>query len=289
VATSTPTLGLTTTTDAAFRTWAQAIDSAITGLGLVATADTGQVDLTTAAKPAGSGAYAGYKVYRFADALQATKPVFIKVEYGTSDWAATRGGLRVTVGSGTNGAGTITGVVNSSTLKVGPGNADPTGGGSHFAGDTGRLLVGLYTADANARGSFILIDRTRADDGTPNGDGLHILVMAQDANAYNCLPFNGAGAVYASQAASLYPPANEANSVRGADTILYPLYGPPRISKNPCSSVAVYASADITGGTQITVDPDGSGGKNFLALGGFLPVTNPQGFGNNARPAVRFE
>jgi hypothetical protein len=289
VATSTPTLGLTLTTDAAFRTWGQAIDAAITALGLVNTGDTGQVDLTTMNKPAGSAAYAGYKVYRFADALQATKPVFIKVEYGTSDWAASRGGLRITVGSGTNGAGTITGVTSSTALKVGPGNADPTGGGSHFAGDTGRLLMGLYTADANARGSFILIDRTRADDGTPNGDGLHVWNMGQDGNNYQCLPFNGSGAVYAAQAASLYPPGNEANAVRAADVLLFPLYGPPRISKNPCSSAAVYASADIAGGTQITVDPDGSGGKNFLTLGGFLPVTNPQGFGNNARPAVRFE
>ena len=51
--------------------------------------------------------YGGYEMFRFSDPLQSSKPVFLKVEYGTAN-SQERPQIRVSVGNGTNGAGTLT-------------------------------------------------------------------------------------------------------------------------------------------------------------------------------------
>lgn len=99
------------TGDAGFRAWGLELSGRLATAGLVQTADTGQINWTTATRP-GSNAYAGYEVWRFNDALQSSAPVFIRLEYGTSNNTGTPA-LRVTVGTGSNGAGTMTGVVSS--------------------------------------------------------------------------------------------------------------------------------------------------------------------------------
>src|SRR4051812_25718504 len=92
--------------DATFRTWAQGIHAQIVATGaLTQTADTGQVNLTTATRPL-ANAFAGYEIFAFNDALQATAPLYLKVEYGVGA-TQDRPSLRVSAGSSTNGAGTF--------------------------------------------------------------------------------------------------------------------------------------------------------------------------------------
>jgi hypothetical protein len=98
------------TTDAGFRTWGNELMTAlITTLGLTQTADTGQLafPMTVTTRPAINTA-AGYYILRFNDTLQATTPIFIKVEVGTGASAAVPA-LWITVGTGSNGSGTLTG------------------------------------------------------------------------------------------------------------------------------------------------------------------------------------
>lgn len=98
------------TSDAAFRTWAQELITLLTTtLGLTQTADTGQINTATVTRPATSTA-AGYVILRFNDAAQATSPVFLKLEFGTGS-AAAQPAMWITVGTNSNGAGTLTGVV----------------------------------------------------------------------------------------------------------------------------------------------------------------------------------
>lgn len=101
--------------DATFRVWGSDLSSKFAAAGLVQTADTGQINWATVTRP-GAIAFAGYEIWRFADALQAAAPVFVKVEYGTSNNAATPA-LRLSVGTATNGAGTLTGLVTSQLLS----------------------------------------------------------------------------------------------------------------------------------------------------------------------------
>ena len=70
-------------TDARFRAFIQFVDGALAGGGWVHTADTGQLDPTTATHPAASNTVVGYRMYRMDDTLQATKPVFLKLGFGS--------------------------------------------------------------------------------------------------------------------------------------------------------------------------------------------------------------
>lgn len=118
------------TTDAGFRAWGQMVHDGFLAVGLVNTADTGQIDLRTVATPGTNGTFAGYEIWRFDDADQATEPIYFKFEYG-------RGGLasnpnyRITVGTGSNGSGTISNA--SAALTAGMAASIGTKGYIHMA------------------------------------------------------------------------------------------------------------------------------------------------------------
>lgn len=127
------------TTSALFQTFIQALEAAILASGFLEVApDTGQLTLATATKPA-PNAYAGYRIYRAKDALQATKPIFLKVEYGIS-----AGGndpqTRFTVSTATDGAGTPTGVV-STPLAIGTSASTGTGTTASIFGGGGPAAM----------------------------------------------------------------------------------------------------------------------------------------------------
>lgn len=116
------------TTDAGFRSWGSAISAALQAVGLVQTTDTGQINWTTVTSPTGTSAaserIAGYEVYKFNDSLQATKPIYIKIEYGTYFNAnnTPAGGeptIYMTMGTGSNGAGTLAGLVTARQRVLG--------------------------------------------------------------------------------------------------------------------------------------------------------------------------
>src|SRR6186997_665737 len=108
--TATPA-NFTNSSDANFRVWGAYISSKLLAGGMVQTADTGQINWTTVLTPTGINTYAGYEIWRFADALQASAPVYFKIEYGEGsnvDGPA----VRVKFGTGSDGAGNLTGNVS---------------------------------------------------------------------------------------------------------------------------------------------------------------------------------
>ena len=62
--------------DADFRLWGGGISAQLAAVGMVQTSDTGQANWATAV-----GADSPYEVWRFNDALQATKPIFFRLRY----------------------------------------------------------------------------------------------------------------------------------------------------------------------------------------------------------------
>ena len=94
--------------DAGFRTWGTEFHAQLLACGLTLTSDTGQINWTTASRGGSSQTYAGYEIWRFNDTLQSTVPVFLKFEFGVGG-TLNSPSIRLTVGSGTNGAGTMTG------------------------------------------------------------------------------------------------------------------------------------------------------------------------------------
>src|SRR5262245_28519423 len=97
------------TTAANFRAWGEAVSNQLTTMGWTKTADTGQVNWSTTPTPPTSGNFV-YEIREPAsDPLQtgATK-YYVKWEYG-SRGSGPMPTLRISLGTGTNGAGTLTG------------------------------------------------------------------------------------------------------------------------------------------------------------------------------------
>jgi len=105
------------TTDASFRLWGKGISDALAAIGLVQTADSGQINWATVATPPSGSTFQGYEIWRMNDTQQATAPIFFKLEYGSGTTAA-RPAMRFTWGTSSNGSGTITGTVIKTVLTA---------------------------------------------------------------------------------------------------------------------------------------------------------------------------
>jgi len=107
--------------------WINAFHQACLGVGLIQTADTGQLDpLNPPAWPGGQGYQTQFLMYRMNDSQQATDPVFIKVQFGRAGTPAGGCMIQCSYGQGTNGAGTLTGA----TAVMGSDGGGPNGGGT---------------------------------------------------------------------------------------------------------------------------------------------------------------
>lgn len=107
------------TTDAGFRVIGLAAStnlSAVNATILAKTADTGQINWVTVTKPVAINTSAGYEIYKF---TQAVGNLFYKIEYGTGGTATATFATWVTIGTGSDGAGNITGVTAARTQGTG--------------------------------------------------------------------------------------------------------------------------------------------------------------------------
>lgn len=123
-------------TDAAFRTWvAEIITQLVTTCGITQTADTGQINTSTVTR-ASANTMAGYVILRFNDTAQSTSPIFIKLEFGSGS-ANTEPSMMITVGTGSNGSGTLTGTTTTRQCIV---------GGTHASSVTSYVSRFCYNA-----------------------------------------------------------------------------------------------------------------------------------------------
>lgn len=146
---------------ATFRAAGLEIKNALTTLGCVQTADTGQINWATVTYP-GVNADGGYEVWRFNDALQGTAPIFFKITYGHhNNGSPAYIRLNLQVGTGSNGTGTLTGTL--STLITATRVATPSVGNfpSYGCMVNGNLTLALKL--------------------TSGGDGWFSICRAQDA------------------------------------------------------------------------------------------------------------
>lgn len=179
------------TTDAKFRSWGSAVSAAIVASGLTVTADTGQINWTTVTRPTAANTKAGYEIYRFNDTAQATYPIYLRIDYGSSAQASGQGPATwLTVGTGSDGAGNITGTGLGMPVTQ-------SGNGSSTASTNTAMMVGAsYSATAgaltiNAGMNYVstvhaglwLIMRSCDTAGTPNGNAIAIYRCSASATA----------------------------------------------------------------------------------------------------------
>jgi hypothetical protein len=101
------------TSDAAFRTWGLELNTKFSAVGMVQTADTGQINWTTVTRAAVINTAAGYEIWKLSSGN-----LYFKIEYGTGNTQPTIPSLWLTTGTGSNGSGTLTGQL-STRIQVG--------------------------------------------------------------------------------------------------------------------------------------------------------------------------
>lgn len=173
--------------DAALRTQGGWISAQLDNLW-PKTSDTGQINwATVTAQNANADDYRGYEIRKSNDGL---KDVYLKIEYGSGygwfSWS-----LKLTVGSGSDGAGTLTGAsgtVRMRTAMAYPGNV-VIPGKIKVSGDGGRLSFAFCEDRPGADGYFsyteywggvAVVQRFTDADGDDNENGVVVWTVSDD-------------------------------------------------------------------------------------------------------------
>lgn len=173
MATNKQTLTLSATiTDAEFRTMAQFLANTMESGGVIRTADTGQVNLSTMTFPGTNNTAAGYEIRRFTDALQSTAPVFLKIEYA-------RGGgtnffdIFLTIGTGSDGSGNLTGVKFTRT-QIGL-ITNFTSLPCYVSAGTSWMVTILGANNTFTPSGIFSIERAKTSAGADSNKGVYLL------------------------------------------------------------------------------------------------------------------
>jgi hypothetical protein len=95
-------------TDANFRAWGSGFSARLAMMGLIKAGDTGQIDWATVVRPTSNETSAGYEIWRYPNSY-----IWMRFDFGRArNLDVPQMWLRV--GQGSNGAGTLTGVISLS-------------------------------------------------------------------------------------------------------------------------------------------------------------------------------
>ncbi len=240
------------TNDANFRAWGSYISARMDAVGLTMTADTGQINWTTVLNPGATNTFAGYEIRTFTDSLQASAPVYFKIEYGEGT-SADAPCVRVQFGSGSNGTGTLTG--NLSTIYYSAVSSVTGACIAQGSGGTARFcMVGGFTTTASGTyGMWFGFERSKDATGADTTEAV-LLQFGQvtgasgaEGNAriwgvWNTSTGN-VGLTTAHTAPCLFPPGT--TGVTGTQTVIAPIMHTKGVWMNPCLNWAGYYTGDI--------------------------------------------
>lgn len=262
-------------TDAQFRDWGSNISAMLAAVGLVQTADTGQINWATVTRPLAVNTFQGYEIWRFNDALQATVPVYFKIEYGSGNASAAVPGIRMQVGSSSNGSGTLGGQLSCQTRIGSNSSSAATPYSCKVSGASNRIIVAFFITDlSNSQPFLFAIERTKDTSGSDTSEGVFFqwgATFCQNITGPNAsgvmwgqfIPPSGAVPVQSRTIA----PGNENTTVDGADTIVYaPVMAFPRI-KNPGRNLLAYRFADISPTFQVLAGTIYGQAQTFMNVG----------------------
>lgn len=239
----------TNSSDANFRAWGSYISARLAAVGLVQTSDTGQINWTTVTTPAGVSTYSGYEIWRFNDALQATAPVFIKIEYG--EGANVDGpAVRVRFSSGSDGAGNLTG--NVSTPRIAQCVTQASACLVYGSGDTNRFVIAAGILAASFKGLCFSFERMKDATGADTAEGVMWCASANGnasstSAAQQSTLWNSAVGDYGlveDDLMALFPSGTTMKTI--TQTMVQPIFHNKGVYTNPQLNLVGYYTADIT-------------------------------------------
>lgn len=262
------------TTDAKFRTWGSAVSAALAAAGLTQTADTGQINWATVTKPVAITTKAGYEIWRFNDSLQSTRPIFFRIDYGSSSTSSGNSpNTWLTVGTGSDGAGNITGVGMAVTSASGASatvtnTASLVGAAYSASAGACTILAGLalITSTAHGHAGLWVIARTADSSGAPTGDGVAVTAMRTTGGPEALCASYSPAVSYAARNPGCGVLSTSSSISSGSEVQLYRHYA---IIPNPKPHLGMvsYFSTDVVSNSTFTAAPFGSTNHTYLALG----------------------
>lgn len=234
-------------TDAEFRAWGSWISGRLAAAGWVKTADTGQIDWTTVTAAAG---VRGYEVWRMADGLQATAPIFMKLEYGATGAVCA---IWYTFGAASDGAGNLTGTTTTRKIVDMAGNS-ATPYTWVISADVNRfLLMACVDGPGAGTGLYLMVERTHDGGGADTAEGLLIAssVGIGSAHSQQFWPHGAAVPGVETSLGVLVPTFG--TGTNGTTTATYPLFlsGGPFL--NPPLGLLGCFAANFTPGVPISL------------------------------------
>jgi len=154
------------------KAWLNAVNDLVIAAGLVATSDTGQLDLTATPSSFGASASFGYRVYKFPDTLQSTTPIFVKLTLAND--SSGRPIVTAQVSGATDGAGALsTPRFDVNSTSMGTFQASLNSYACYVDGTFTMVLGHTYKASdvVNNAVCALVIDRARDATGTALAGG----------------------------------------------------------------------------------------------------------------------
>lgn len=173
--TATWTSAINHDTDANFRIWGADIAAYLATVGLVQTSDTGQINWTTVTRPT-TNTDAGYEIWYLNDSMHATQGLYLKLWYGTGT-STTRPRVRLQIGEGSDGSGTLTGQT-SSEITCGGGQSVTGGTGTNYFCATTGMIAMIYGVGCVSTGYSVvgfIVGRPVDTSGDVTAEGAYVL------------------------------------------------------------------------------------------------------------------
>lgn len=251
--------------DASFRVWGKALSDALTAVGCLKTADTGQIDWAAVLRPALSN-FAGYEIRVLpASALQTACPVYIKIEYGAGT-TQTYPALRITIGKGTDGAGNLTGIT-SSQFVLAAGATSTTATDCYVSCGDDYVSWAMWTGSSGNIMQIFYISRPKDSTGVALGTGVQIVGQCTNLVNQQFLPLYGSALPFAAMTSLCCAAPKVGTGTYGATLGVFPIFTYMGYAAYPDGIGIGYFIGDIaTGGTIVTVEVFGAN-HDFVTAG----------------------
>lgn len=268
------------TTDAGFRQWGLAFSNGLTAVGLVQTADTGQINWTTVARPA-INVSAGYEIRRTADSS-----LFFKFEFGTGT-TATFPQMWIQVGQGSNGAGTLTGQLSTRNIWTSisapiststPYSTFMSATPDHFSCVWSQ---NGFSTGAVAPGGTLVVGKTTDNAGLPTTIGYSVIRQVAQTNfALQSVRIAATATTFTESNFFSIVPGSVTSSLTNGNNQAYLFWGNyPEVI--PFLYGATVVAAEVPENTTYDVALIGPTVRTYLCIGG-LGTTNIGPANNNA-------
>lgn len=283
-------------TDAGFRAWGQMVSNAIANCGWVAVEN--NINWGTITTPSVISQSKGYEIWRMADTLQATAPVYLKIEYGSGITSNTNPQMWFQVGSGSNGSGQLTGILSNRSLLGATASVNSIY--TAVSGDTDRFCIAGWAFSINSTQNVIggaqqammfSIERTKDGNGNNTAEGAlltyHTTLSAIKAQQYwNC--FTGPAGQETGGWGAHMPTSAVGVAGSGIQTPVFPIYHNKGVFLNPGLNILCTINATFTELSTVSIPMYGAN-HTYLCLSGAMIGSTVTRYGSNSSFNMRYE